>query len=140
MVSTKWLPRVRFSYDEYSSLPTEIRQYVWVSVENNTDTMTDYFDNDHFELYTWDERFLEALSACIDKEQKYYNRQKKKQWYRRFGLETIIKKIDEMQALYTKTKYPPTHIECADEKDWQESYCCGAKIRMGLCTECKEHC
>lgn len=30
-------------------------------------------------------------------------------------------------------------FHCADEHDWEESYCCWARIRNWLCTECHEH-
>lgn len=31
-------------------------------------------------------------------------------------------------------------FHCADEKDWEESECCWAKIILGRCSDCKENC
>lgn len=31
-------------------------------------------------------------------------------------------------------------MHCADENDWKLSNCCWARIRLDLCTDCKEHC
>lgn len=77
-------PYVMFIHDEYANLPKEIVEYVGVKIQNDTNSMTDYFCKDSFVLKIWDKKFIEGLAACIKKEEKHFVTVQK----RKFGIES----------------------------------------------------
>ena len=99
------VPAVKFHYDEYGHLPSEIRSQF--SVTNDTDTQTDYFDKDRFNISQSNRYFVPALRATLKRLLRFEDSMAKQnaKWAAR-GMSTIQRQpnsdIAEIEAMLAK--------------------------------------
>lgn len=111
---------VGVSVKRYRSLPAGVAEALGVAVKNDTDTMTDYFDNDRFRVPAGHPRFREALEAYLKKERSWLAHKEKRATLNRpaVGINADRAKLDAIEREHGLVEAaPPKHRKLRGAQD-----------------------